>query len=205
MKKFLAAAAAVSAVIVTCLSACSGSAVNFKLSKTDGNSWTNEYLGLTAEFPENWVFDDEETLKSTNNVSEWSDSALYLTLESEGVITDTIATNEKDGAYLALNYENLKVSGSVGMTAEEYVNSVLDTAEESLVTAGFDSAEANAGTVTLAGKECPCIDLVGHYGDDLSVKNKVIVMKIDHYIALFTVSAMDEASLENILSCFKNA
>lgn len=91
------------------------------------NVYKNEFAGITYTLPEGWTRQTDEEIKATMNLGSdivYGDSEYKKALVEQSTISGMMAQNGTTGDSVLVNFENLKKSGGVNLTEEEYFSAI---------------------------------------------------------------------------------
>ena len=116
---------------------------------TKGNTYKSTTSGLTFTKPADWKFLSDEALAMKIGVDtmELEDYAFPTTADRVPALYDMWATNPSQKVNISVAYENMYVTASVAMTAEEYLEMLLGAFENTKGTAFIEKS-----TVILSGQ-----------------------------------------------------
>ena len=106
-----------------------GEQLNKQITKgsIEGNIYSSEFSGLNFTKPDSWVFATDEEIAQTMSIGQevLDDMTAYQEAVSKmATVYDMMVQDFETGCNISVVYENLTLSGSVGMTEEEYIEAV---------------------------------------------------------------------------------
>lgn len=183
----------ISTALVMLILAFAGCGNSFTLEKGEwnGNTFTNEVTGVKLTIDDNWVAATDEELAemmdlTIDEVTDGDSNSLSDAVLKLQNIFDCMVTNNSTGSSVIVLYENLTVSGSSKMTAEEYLNTLKEQLPSSLGTA-FEIGEVSERTVGSNTYKTLCAD-----ASDSGVVQYYLTRKIDNYMINIIVTAVGQ-------------
>lgn len=192
------------------LAACGGSGKGgskaFERGTVSGQTYTSEFLGVTATFDQAWhIASDEEMAQLSGETAEAMDNAKYQeALENGKLVYDLYAMDGNTGSSVNINVEKLGALGGAVVTEEAYVDASLKTLEEDLAGAGIQVSSTEKVTLTFAGAEHLGIRLQGTI-QGVDLYETLVVLKCGGYIACVTASTFLDDTTDTILALFQAA
>ncbi len=115
----------------------------------NNNSYTSNFTNLNFTKPADWKFlsDEELAMKIGVDVKELADYVFPTTADRVPALYDMWATNPSEKVNISIAYENMYVTASVAMTAEEYLEMLRGAFENTKGTAFIEKS-----TVRLSGQ-----------------------------------------------------
>ncbi|MBQ8623538.1 MAG: hypothetical protein IJ424_04070 [Oscillospiraceae bacterium] len=167
----------------------------------DGNVYTSEYVGIKFTKPDSWVFATEEEMNSLMDAgADVMDQSDYQKSLSEMLtVFDMMASDPETGNNINFVYENLKLSDSVDITEDEYIES-FKTNLESIADISYTFGEVE--TVTLGGVEFIKLNCDAVYYQVVSMKQAVYLKKVGDYMVSITLTLVDGSDASNIEAYF---
>ncbi len=193
------------AVFLVTLSSCKivDERAPFSLGSVSENKYTNEFLGVTASFSDKWTFMSEEEMKELNKITEeLLPEETLKQLESAEVIQDMQGTNSATGASVGVNFENLKLLGTLSLNEEKYLSAQTDAVKESLSQMGLQNLSVEVVDVTFAEREAKALRVEATLSG-MNFYEYVVAVKEGSYMANITVAGMSDDELKGIIGLFK--
>lgn len=194
--------------LVCALSGCAGKPP-MTTGAYDGNTYTNDFFGLTYSVPDGWVIASREDLiaifeASTEAVgSDDKEAEKSMKLgEQEIVYLGYVAPHEYDymeGSNPNLNLlcENLQAAGLVIRDSAAYVEAALDDLRSQYDSMGVAYSIADPTTETIGGAEFSVIDAT-LTGDGYEVYQRMLCTVKNNYALVFTLTWYDDAELPDL-------
>ncbi len=169
------------------------------------NTYTNEFLGLSAKFPSNYNFSTDEEMAELNKIiAEEVDSlgeAYEQALKNNQIIYEMYVANN-NGDSVNLNFENLsKISLNI-QNEEEYVNEAIKSVPSALESIGYTDVTTEKTTVTLGGQTHQAIRVSAKISQ-FSFHELIVCIKVDNYVANITFASFAEGTIDEQASCFQ--
>ena len=180
--------------------------VNKEISRgeIDGNVYTSAFSGLTFTATEDWTFASDEEIAQLMNVSMetmGNMNAYQEAISEMATVYDMMATDTLTGTNLSVMYENLSLTGNVGMTEEAYVDSLKSQME--LVAGMTWTFEEDSALVTLSGQEYLCFVAYTSY-EGIEMQQNYYVRSMDKYMNAVIVTLVDGTDPETVEAMFEN-
>lgn len=199
MKKIIAMLMAL--VMMMSLAACGAGgeeAAEFSRGVVEGNVYTSEYSGLTFTAPEGFRYYSDEEIATVNGITE----ELLDVEEIETVVYDMYCIDETNGSTININFENIGALYGALLDEEAYLDLSLENFDTMYASSGITITSSEIGTIDISGKEFTSVDLVLDFGG-VSVSETLFVKEIGGNMMCCAVAAADEATIEDIISCFE--
>lgn len=177
--------------------------VDFETGTVNGQTYTNDLLGLTLTLDEGWRFLNRDEIDQMMGLttSLVSDEEIAKSLEEGGAYMDMYAMHEESGATVNINMQ--KVGLSALLLKED---TVLEEAESSVIAAlesmGLSNIVYNIGTMNFAGKEHACADISGEISGATLYEKQVCIFE-GTYVASITATSVYENNTDTILGWFE--
>ncbi len=189
-------------VVVLAISICGCSAkeiVNKDLSRgvVEENVYTNEYIGFTFTKPAEWVYATDDEINELMGASaEIMDQSDYEAAVSELLsVYDMMVTDPATNNNINVVYENLKLSGSVDMSEDEYLGYIKENLSAiTELTYVFGEAEK----ATLGGVEFTKLPCDVDYMGVISMKQNLYVKNVDGFMCSITITVVDGSDFADI-------
>ncbi len=212
MKRTNATLILLSIMLVLALTGCdviksvtTDTAKNITTGSFEGNTYTNEYFGLSFTVPDGWTIatkdemkqifqagadaigsDDEETEKKLKLAEA---KTLYLAYALKHPLDYADGFNPNINAVC----ENLSVAGLVIKTSGDY----MDAAIKNLASAMEGYTFSDAQTKTIAGAEFSVVDAVLDYSG-VEIKQQLVCTLKNNYAILFTLTYLEDAEMDEL-------
>ncbi|MBQ4617832.1 MAG: hypothetical protein IJB27_05600 [Clostridia bacterium] len=169
------------------------------------NTYTNEFLGLTAKFPSNYNFSTDEEMAELNKITADTlanvNEAYREVIKNNQIIYEMYVSNN-NGDSVNLNFENLsKVSLNI-QNEEEYVNEAIKSVPSALESIGYTDVNAEKTTATLGGQTHQAIRVSAKISQ-FSFHELIVCIKVDNYVANITFASFTEDTIDELASCFQ--
>lgn len=198
-------------VMVFTLSACGldelkigsdSSETKFNTGSVSGNKYTNDFIGISCELDENWVFMTNEQIEENNKVAMGMVGEDYKeAVEKATTFTDMMATHVNGTDTLGVAFE--KLSGSnASLTEEKYADMSTSSLKGALESMGMTNVQASAGETTFAGSKHACIEITAEF-NGIAVYEKLAIVKHQNYIICITACTWGTDSCDANLGMFK--
>ena len=157
------------------------SSFDLKRGIVNGNTYTQEYLGIQILFPDNWVLASEEDLTAASGITEAvTDENLQQYLDSGKSVLDTAAWSEEGDISFKIQLANFgSTAEMIKISPETYVSLLLKKNEDNfrskLEAKGITDIQINTGTVTLLDDSSPAIVMTGKRNGADYYEKKVII------------------------------
>ncbi len=164
----------------------------FSRGTVSGQTYRNDFAGLTVTLPEGWVFfSDEERENTYAGFDAYDENGDFITCCDAGAWKES-------GASLMITYENAAVLYGEAFSVEDY----LSAAKESLA-AQFSEAYGDVSVerleADLAGKTVPYLSVPLSVGD-LRLYDNLLAQKVGDYIVSVSFCVFSEAERDEVLA-----
>ena len=163
-----------------------------------------EFLGVGADFGEDWIFYSENDMLKYSGASGSSNADYKAVLDEKGYVTDMIVCSSSSGTSLLLNEIHLyyeAVDTESGIVLGGYVNAVLYYLKKQIgndlvynhpaVYTGSYILNAEQKLIDFAGNVTPCIDVTANMVTGKETHSRIIFLKKDDYIASFAIKSLE--------------
>ncbi|MCM1055179.1 MAG: hypothetical protein NC394_06625 [Bacteroides sp.] len=204
MKNLKLALSSIGLSAVMLLTACGKEVekVDYVHGTVDGNKYSSDMFGLTAEFDSDWIFLTDEELASQNGMSDMSKESAADVFSSVGIVYDMYAGKE-DGSNISFIVEDLSKSNNSSLDEKGYVDATYPTLKSQLEAQGLTVDSLDRTTVTFAGNESPCIKIAISVSG-ISMYEYQVYKKAGQYMGVITITGFSEEDNEEMAKCFKS-
>ncbi len=166
-----------------------------------GNTYRNDYVGLTVTLPDGWSFYDDEQIATVNNMTleNFKDTKMEETLKESGQVIDMFAVSNNQ----ASNINVLITTGGLaiaGVSDEQIFTLMEDVYKEQLEGSNMTIKDYQVLKTTKNGKEkaylCMKVELEGVSFDEY----QIYVRTNSDYIGIVTITLMEGEDFEPILN-----
>lgn len=196
MKNLKLAFAGVALSAIMLLSACGDTVekVDFTHGTISGTTYTNEMIGVKADFSDGWTYLSDEDLAAMNSFSDFSKESTDKAFSSTGIVYEMYAMNGETNDNLNILFENLERSNNTSLDVQGYIDANLKSLESQLQAQQFTVDKIEQDKTTFLGEETPCLKIT------LSLLGSQIYeyqtyKKVGQYMCVFT--AMSFSSTED--------
>lgn len=180
----------------------SGEETEFGIGKAEGNTYKNDFLGLSCTLPEEWSFYSDAQIAELNGVAqEYVDKDVAEALKNAQIIYDMYASNSIDFSSVNINLEKLSGAQTVAMSVKEALEGQLLAIKASFGNMGYENVSVEYATVTVDGKTFDGIELSAEI-DGTDFYEKIFSFKKGGYMANVTIAVLGEDKTEEILKYF---
>lgn len=186
-------------IFVTACGESSASAKKYSHGKLNGNVYSSEFIGITAEFGSDWTFLDDKALLQSNGITEFSEE----NAKSGNYITEMWVSNSNNDS-VNITVQNIKAVG-LNLTEEKLIEKTIETVDAQYSAYGLES-KATKGTGTFAGKTVKTI----HYdvsSDLMTIEQMQYLIFEGNYAIAITVTITSDSNytIDEVASWFKAA
>ena len=170
----------------------------------EGQTYESEFLGIGCKLPETWSFYDDEEIKKLNKdtIDMLGDERQEI-MKKSGVIYDMVASDTDKINNMNVVLEEVGAMKLAKLDLEAYYEEQIPIIRDSFRDMGmsFSGTQGEVGKATVGGKELSCIKMtIKTYGKTMHQVGFAI--KSNGYLAMVTVSATDEETLQKLLDAF---
>ncbi len=164
-----------------------------------GDDYVNKFAGFTFSKPESWYYNSDEEIAETVNIGQ---EALDLNkleeaLAKEASIYDMAASDPDYGNSVMVCYENTRLTGALGISEEEYVESLKTLIQNTGV---YDYEFISSEDTTLSGTPFKKA-VFKAYPEGVEINQAYYIKAVDNYIVAVIITATTE-SIEDIEAMF---
>lgn len=187
---------------VMLLTACSESVekVDFVHGTVDGNKYTTELFGLTAEFDDGYTFYTDTELATINGVSDMSAESIQSAIDTNQIVYDMYVGTET-GSNITLIAEDLTKSNNASLDEQGYVDASFPALKSQLEAQGLTVNDIQKTSVTFAGASTPCVQIDLSMGG-VNMYEYQVYKKAGQYMCVITITAFSKEEAESMASCF---
>lgn len=167
-----------------------------------GNTYRNDFLGLSCTVPEGWEFYSEEQLLELNGfVGEYVSEEVQEQLKNANVVFDMFAQHPTEGSSINVNMEKLNAVQLISLDIQETLEAQIPGIESSYQEMGYTDVQVNSQKATIDGKEF----------DSLFVSAKVngmdfvlvcFAFRKGNYLVNVSAGTLQMEKLNSLLGCF---
>ena len=187
------------------LSSCKGEETGKAFSRgvVENNTYKSEFLGVSAEFSEEWSFLSDEEINSLNSITEeLLPEEINDKLENAEIIYDIEVTNASSGSSVGVNFENLRLLGSLMLDEKGYLSSQIDGITEALGELNLSDIKTEIVKVDFAGRDTYAIRIVATISE-MNFYEYLVAVKEGEYMANISLAGVDEEELKETMALFK--
>ena len=170
----------------------------------EDNVYRSEFLGIQAEFDENWyLLSDEEALEAMGQVANSVENGdLADLLRESGAVCDLFAV-ALDGSRDTINIqlENLGFLYGMVLSEEAYLKQAQGMLEESLKQMGLENIRIQSETIDFAGEEHLSIAIVGEMSG-VEIYERMVLLKEGSYMASVTYASVGSRNADRLPELF---
>lgn len=169
-----------------------------------GNIYSNEALGIRAEFPDSWtILDDEQTAQVLGVVADnFTELDLAEQLRESGSLYDLYAmAMNQSGDNVNVVIQDLGVLYGIVIDEEKYLDMNAEEVEKALSQMGMTDIRAERENYFFAGQEHLSVLVSAKYGG-LTLYERLVLCKAGSYMSAVTASSLDQTHLDEILGFF---
>ncbi len=166
------------------------------------NSYNSEFLGIKADFADDWTMITDDILAQNNGITDMSDENVNKALNTNAILYELIAGTETN-TNVNIVIENLNVTNKGNpLTGAEYIELAFPNIEAQFKAAGFESVEAEKSTVSFLGSEMACIN-TKLTSEDQEAVQKMIPLSNGTYMGIVTFTGSNEEEISSAMSMFQ--
>jgi hypothetical protein len=172
----------------------------------EGDTYTNEFLGLSFTAGSGWVFANSAEMAQMLGMSPdaFAPENFDRTVSTAGVAMVMYAASGDGLANVNIVLEDLVRSNAQDITEEQYVQLTKDIVVGTLENAGAENLAYENGEILFAGTAHHAIALQGTIAG-LDVYEAQVYIKCGSYMACVTVASYGENHVEEVLAWFEAA
>ena len=131
---------------------------NYERGVIEGQTYTNESLGVTIEVPSEWTFLTDEQLQELSGVAkeQFDNEEMTQAMDQVGSLMDMYAANPATGDNVSLTVEKKTVLSQL-LDGKGYIKTAQTSLQSTLEASGFENVVLKEGTVETANGELPCL------------------------------------------------
>ena len=173
------------------------------LGAVEGSTYTNEFLGISFNAGDGWVFATAEELASALGFSaDALDPENFDDIMSAAGVAMVMYAASADGmTTVNIVLEDLVRSQAQDITEEEYVQLTKDVVTTSMESAGVENLEYESGVLSFAGETHHAVALQGTI-EGIDLYEAQVYIKCGDYMASITIASYMENHVEEVLAMF---
>lgn len=174
-----------------------------EIGTVQGGTYTNEFLGITCTLGEEWTIASEEELLDMAGLTAdaIADEDLAETIQNSGLIYDFYATAQDGLISLNVVIEDLGVLYGLALDENGYLEASQEELAQAMESIGLEDGEVTIGTMTFAGQDHGCSQVVGTLYEVPFYETQVCV-KVGNYMAVVTAASFQEDVTGDLLGMF---
>ena len=174
----------------------------FKFGKVNGQTYTNEFAGISCTLPNGWIYYTEEEIKSLNNLTiDMLDDKIAETIKNAKIVYDMQVTDPSTGNNASINFEKLPSYAVSSVKMESILKNQFPVLRKSLEDVGATIEKMEYEKITVNGKEFDGISIVSKY-NGVSMEQSIISFQKGDYLVYLTVTATQSGKMDTLLSYF---
>ena len=173
----------------------------FSLGQATGNTYKNDFLGISCTLPSEWTFYTEKEILELNNItSDFLDEETKELLENANIIYDMYASTG-EGSTINVNLEkvpaNMMSSVNIKQTLESQKDSLVATYEQM----GYTNVQTSVTKVTIDGKQFDALTISASIaGYDFNAA--IFMFQKENYLAAVSLGGLGDNQIETYLGYF---
>lgn len=179
--------------------------VEFRRGTVEGNTYTSDFLGITATLDENWIIANDEQLAQLGGLvsDSFKDEDIKKLLENGSTVYEFYALNQTDNSSVNITVQDLGSLGGIMVDEDAYADANLKGLPEVLSDGGITVTKLEKTTVAFAGSTHAALTLEGTVSE-VALYETIVLLKNGPYMAVVTAASFDEANPPaNLLALFK--
>lgn len=174
----------------------------FSFGKTTGNTYQNEFLGISCTLPEDWAFySDQQILEMNNLTGEFLDEDAAKLMANATIIYDMMASQQTDGSSININLEKLNALQLLSLDIKAVLEAQIDIIVPTYENMGYTDVQAVSEKVTVDGKEYDSLRISAKI-QGIDFYSTAFSFLKGNYLANVTVSSLAEDNTATYLSYF---
>ena len=171
----------------------------YSFGKASGSSYKNDFLGISCELPEGWVFYTEQQLLEMNNIiSEFVDEDALEQLRNASIIYDMYASDSNFNS-ITVNLEKFNALQMATLDIKASLEGQKDGIISSYQGMGYQDIQVEYQKVTVDGQEYDGL-VIDASIQGVSFYAKAFAFKKGNYLANVTVASVGSDATDTILS-----
>ena len=176
---------------------------SFSFGKSTGNTYQNDFLGLSCTLPEDWTFySDQQILEMNNLVGEYLDENAAKQLENASIIYDMMALKQEDGSNISVNLEKLTALQLLSLDIKAVLEAQIDIIVSTYENMGYTDVQVVSEKVTVDGEEYDSLCISAKI-QGIDFYSTAFAFLKGNYLANITVSSLVEDNTATYLSYLK--
>ena len=174
----------------------------FSTGAVNGLTYRNKFIGLGCNLDSGWTFYSDAQIKQLNNIAaDMAGEEYKEALKNATVIYDMYAVSSNQQDNINVNLEKVNPVQLAALDIAENFNTLLPLLKSSLENMGCQNITHENTTVKIGGKSFNCLKLTSDI-NGMKMYQTLIAKKCDGYLANITITAFDEATINNLISKF---
>ncbi len=175
----------------------------FSLGATSGNSYTNDFLGLSCVLPAGWVFYTDEQIMELNNIAKdmIDDEQVSDLLKNATIVYDMTASHP-DGSSININMEKLNAVQQLTLNLKSMLEGQISTIVSTYQNMGFTDVNVEYQKIMVDGKEFDGLKLTAKI-QGIAYYGELLAFKRGSYVANVSIGSIQTDKSEIIWSCFE--
>ena len=168
--------------------------------EVDGQTYTNNFIGITCTLPDDYTYYDEDTIKELNGFTQDAikDDDIKELLENSNSYTDMYAASLEGG-----NVNVALASNVIELDEKDFLEASIDTCKKTLESMGAEDLKVELKEDSeFCGEEMPSLEFEMTL-NNTSVYETLYAVNCDGYIATITFASSDKDSNADIAECFE--
>ena len=173
----------------------------FSFGKISGNTYTNDFFGISCTLPNDIKFYNDEELATSNGIAaDYTDEQKLEHFKTSKVYMDMCAANQLTGSNVNVTFDYFG-EDSANINVKETLESQYSIIESSYQQMGYTNVSLTSTKVTVDGKEFDGVKLTAEI-QGIKFYSTLFAFKKGEYMANITVCSLQTDITGDILDCF---
>lgn len=174
----------------------------FSVGAVNGLTYKNRFIGIGCNLDSDWTFYSDAQIKQLNNVAaDMAGDEYKEAMKNATVIYDMYAVSSNQQDNININLEKVNPVQLATLDIAENFTALLPLLKSSLENMGCQNITHENTTVKIGGKSFNCLKLTSDI-NGMKMYQTLIAKKCDGYLANITITAFDEATINNLIGKF---
>ena len=137
----------------------------FSIGKASGNTYKNDFLGLSCTLPSDWTFYSEEQMLEMNNFTgSYLDETVQEQIKNATIIYDMYAVRGNTGSSISINLEKLSKAQAAVLDLKDTLEAQISAIKNGYSNMGYTDIEISYQKVKVDGRSLDALLLTAELG-----------------------------------------
>ena len=174
----------------------------FALGVIDGNTYKNEFAGITFVADNDWEYYSDEKIRELNSfASDLAGEDYKNAVKNANLLYDMFVAKSDSTQNVNIIFQKCTPAVLENFEAKKFLEGTLSTTKDALTNIGASSVDYEIGKITMGNVEFDCLFLTSVYNNVTLYQAQVVIVR-GEYLATISISADSSENLTKIADKF---